>query len=269
MSERSASTVAVLVEGPVARTGGALLAAAQHVLVLERRRVHLAVAGALEARAQAVARCARSSRISSGSTSRVPGGIGVCHARGLLALTATRHALGGHALDARAERPQPLVDPLVAAVDLADVADLGRALGAQRRDEHRHAGPDVRALHALAVKPARAAYDRAMRVADDHPSAHGDELVHEERAGSRTSSRGSAPGRRPAWPSRARCWSGRPGRPATGRPRSSRRRRPRPTSRAAAGRRARSRRCPRTRCRHAEALERQPGHAQVVGGRSP
>ena len=36
------------------------------------------------------------------------------------------------ALDPGAERAQALVDPLVAAVDLADVADLGRALGAER-----------------------------------------------------------------------------------------------------------------------------------------
>ena len=55
-----------------------------------------------------------------------------------------------------------------------------RALGAQRRDEQRHAGADVGALHALAVKPARAAHDRAVRVADDHPSAHRDQLVDEE-----------------------------------------------------------------------------------------
>src|SRR6185436_8604554 len=92
------------------------------------------------------------------------------------------HALRGDTLDPRAQQPQPLVDPLVAAVDLTDVADLGGPLRAERRDEDRHAGPDVRALHALAVKTARAAYDRTVRVADDHPSAHRDQLVDEVEA---------------------------------------------------------------------------------------
>src|SRR3954470_19605369 len=92
------------------------------------------------------------------------------------------YALRGDALDARAQEPQPLIDPLVPAVDLADVPDLRLAVGAQRRDEDRHARPDVRALHPLAVKPARAAYDRAVRVADDHPSAHRDQLVDEVEA---------------------------------------------------------------------------------------
>src|SRR5437763_4100508 len=94
----------------------------------------------------------------------------------------SRDALSGHALDPRAQRAQPLVDPLVAAVDLADVADLRLPVRAQRRDEHRHSGADVGALHALAVKTARAADHRAMRIAEDHPSAHGDELVDEEQA---------------------------------------------------------------------------------------
>jgi hypothetical protein len=44
----------VLVEQPVARAGGALVAPAQHLLVLERRRPDLAVAGALEAGAHPV-----------------------------------------------------------------------------------------------------------------------------------------------------------------------------------------------------------------------
>src|SRR4051812_30826218 len=83
-----------------------------------------------------------------------------------------RDALGSHALDPRAERAQPLVDPLVAAVDLADVADLRLALGAERGDEHRHAGADVGALHALAAKPPRAADDRPVPSAEDDPMAH-------------------------------------------------------------------------------------------------
>src|SRR5439155_26243279 len=90
--------------------------------------------------------------------------------------------LGGHALDVRAELLEALVDPLVAAVDLTDVADLRLAIGAQRRDEHGHAGADVGALHARAVKPARTAYHRAMGIAQQDPSAHVHELVHEEEA---------------------------------------------------------------------------------------
>ena len=43
-----------LVEEPVARAGRALVADAQHLLVLERGRPHLAVAGALEGAAQAL-----------------------------------------------------------------------------------------------------------------------------------------------------------------------------------------------------------------------
>ena len=54
------------------------------------------------------------------------------------------HRLRGDALDARAEGLKALVDALVAAVDLADVADLQAALGAEGRDEHGHAGADVR-----------------------------------------------------------------------------------------------------------------------------
>src|SRR5262245_36367999 len=56
------------------------------------------------------------------------------------------------ALNPGSERAQPFVDPLVATVDLADVADRRRALGAQAGDQHRHARADVGALHALAVE---------------------------------------------------------------------------------------------------------------------
>src|ERR671916_1171044 len=105
------------------------------------------------------------SRISSGRTSRVPLGVGW--------IVDTRLTLRDLALDARPERAQALVDPLVPAVDLADVVDLRLALRAQRRDQHRHAGTDVGALHALAVKPARTAHDRTMRIAEQDPSAHG------------------------------------------------------------------------------------------------
>ena len=77
---------------------------------------------------------------------------------------------------------QPLVDALVPAVDLPDVPDRRRALGAERGDHHRHAGADVRALEPLAVQPRRAGDDGAMRVAEDDSRAHRDELVDEEQA---------------------------------------------------------------------------------------
>ena len=50
------------------------------------------------------------------------------------------------------------------------------------RDQHRHAGADVRALHPLAVELRRAVHDRPVRVAEDDPRAHVDELVDEEQA---------------------------------------------------------------------------------------
>ncbi len=69
---------------------------------------------------------ARASRVSSGSTSRVPLGIGwIIATRGYaLAAALCRDGLCGHTLDLRTEVAQALVDPLIAAVDLADVADL-------------------------------------------------------------------------------------------------------------------------------------------------
>src|SRR3954466_3568583 len=42
-----------------------------------------------------------------------------------------------------AERVETLVDALVAALDLPDVVDEARALGAESGQQHRHAGPDV------------------------------------------------------------------------------------------------------------------------------
>src|SRR5207253_2671332 len=84
------------------------------------------------------------------------------------------------ALNPGPEPAQPLVDPLVAAVDLADVADRRRAVRAQARDQHRHPGPDVRALRTLPVQLRGARDDDAVRVADDDPGAHPDQLVHEE-----------------------------------------------------------------------------------------
>src|SRR2546430_13064630 len=101
---------------------------------------------------------ARSSRISSGSTSRVPLGV-----RWIMStLTLRVGGLGGHALDARAEVAQALVDALVAAVDLAHVLDLAVPVGTERRDQHRHPGTDVRGRQRPGPQPARAIHDRTV-----------------------------------------------------------------------------------------------------------
>src|SRR3954454_16592037 len=90
--------------------------------------------------------------------------------------------LDGYALDSGNEVPQALVDALVAAVDLPDVADLRTPLGAQRGEQDRHPGTDVRGLDALTAQAAGAVDDRAVRVAQGDVGAHQDELVDEEHA---------------------------------------------------------------------------------------
>src|SRR6478736_4364123 len=88
-----------------------------------------------------------------------------------------------HALDFGAERAEALVDALVAALDLSDVVDDALAFGTQRREEHGHAGPNVRRFDAAAVQLARADDDGTMGVAEYDARAHPDQLVHEEQAG--------------------------------------------------------------------------------------
>src|SRR5207342_1297675 len=85
-------------------------------------------------------------------------------------------------LDACAERTQSFVDALVAAVDLADVADRRSPLGAEGGDDHRHTSTDVRALETLPVERCRPRYDSSMRITEDDSRSHRDELVHEEEA---------------------------------------------------------------------------------------
>ena len=126
-----------LVEEAIGDRGAALVTAGQHLLVLDRRRRHLAVAEALE-RVDQGELSVRNSRISSGRMSRVPGGIGwvmditppkcvrFASAFGGPASGGTADladAYAGTGSDAtrsilRAQVPQALVDPLVAAVDL-------------------------------------------------------------------------------------------------------------------------------------------------------
>ena len=51
--------------------------------------------------------------------------------------------IGAEAPDGTAEVAQPFVDALVATVDVAHVADLGRPVRAQGGDQHRHPRTDV------------------------------------------------------------------------------------------------------------------------------
>src|SRR5687768_1470116 len=85
-------------------------------------------------------------------------------------------------LDARAQRTQAVVDPLVASLDLRDVVDVALAFGAERGDEQTRAGPDVRRLHHARVQPRRADHDGAVRIAQHDARAHADDLVGEEHA---------------------------------------------------------------------------------------
>src|SRR5713101_1523103 len=83
-------------------------------------------------------------------------------------------------LDLGSHRPQPLIDPLVAPLDLADVVDHGMALGSQRREQHRHSSPDVRAVHHAAVQRRGPGDHRPVGIAQHNACAHADQLVHEE-----------------------------------------------------------------------------------------
>ena len=93
-----------------------------------------------------------------------------------------RFRIVSHSLDLCAKRPEPLLDPLVAAVDLADVVDHAAALRAQGGDQQRHAGADIRAGQPLrlAVELAGSDHHGAVRVAQHDLGAHGDQPVDEE-----------------------------------------------------------------------------------------
>src|SRR5882757_9949106 len=66
-----------------------------------------------------------------------------------------------HPRDLCAERVQPLLDPLIAALDLDGIVDGGGALGANRGQQHRHAGADIGRGYRRAAQPAGARDDRA------------------------------------------------------------------------------------------------------------
>src|SRR4029450_2010182 len=60
--------------------------------------------------------------------------------------------LGRDSFDARAEAAQARIDRLVAAIDVANVVDLARPVGADGGDQHRHAGADIGRRQALAAQ---------------------------------------------------------------------------------------------------------------------
>src|SRR5215212_5582209 len=170
MSERSTST---LLCSSNSRYAGSAAAASPRASVVSYSSAGVATSPYPRASNTARIRSviARSSRISSGRTSRVPEGIG-----SIIALP----WLGLDALDARAEVAQALVDPLVPAVDLPHVVDLALALGTQGGDQDRHAGADVGRGQARPAQPPRPDHDRPVRVADRDLGAHRDQFVDEE-----------------------------------------------------------------------------------------
>ena len=121
-----------------------------------------------------------------------------------------------------AERAQALVDALVAAVD------LGRRCRSSTRPPRRaprSASPCRRGCPGSSSRSPyslrRAGDDRAVRVAEDDPRAHADELVDEEEPALEHLLEDQHRAVRLRGGRRPRSRSGRPGRPATGRPRSS------------------------------------------------
>src|SRR4026209_1938844 len=84
--------------------------------------------------------------------------------------------------DRRAEGVEPLIDALVAALDLADVVDEARTIRAECGPQHSHSGAHVGGFEEGATKPRGAVYQRPVRVAKDDTSAHRRKLVDEEHA---------------------------------------------------------------------------------------
>ena len=87
-----------------------------------------------------------------------------------------------YALDMSSEQPQPVVDVLVATVDLADISDVGGSLCGQGSYQHCHTRPDVGTVHSFAVEAGRSADDRTVRIAKRDPRTHRNQFVNEEEA---------------------------------------------------------------------------------------
>src|SRR4051812_6896678 len=82
--------------------------------------------------------------------------------------------------DTSPQRIEPLLDPLVSAIDLMDVVDDALPFRAERGQEQGHAGADVGAGDLGALQASAADDDGAMRIAEDDPRPHRDQLVREE-----------------------------------------------------------------------------------------
>src|SRR5262252_5627568 len=86
------------------------------------------------------------------------------------------------ALDFRAQRAEPLIDALVAALDLSYVVDHRIPLGRQGGEQNGHAGADVGALDLPSPQLRRARDHGAMWIAEHDARSHADQLVHEKEA---------------------------------------------------------------------------------------
>src|SRR5947208_2674067 len=84
------------------------------------------------------------------------------------------------AIDVRAEGAQAFVDSFVALVDLVHGADRRRAFRAEARQQHRHPGTNVRALHPLPTQLRGPGDNGTVRIAEDDAGSHAHELVREE-----------------------------------------------------------------------------------------
>ena len=82
---------------------------------------------------------------------------------------------GPSTLDVRAERVQPFVDALIAALDLGDVVDGALPFRAECREQHRHARANVRRLEDGRAK-ARWAATSARCGSQDDARSHPHEL---------------------------------------------------------------------------------------------
>ena len=79
-----------------------------------------------------------------------------------------------------AQAAEPLVDLLVAAVDLLDIVDGASAFGGKGGDEERHARPDIRRADGRAIERRGAGDNGAVRIAQHDRRAHGDEFVNKK-----------------------------------------------------------------------------------------
>src|SRR6267154_352364 len=75
--------------------------------------------------------------------------------------------------DRGSQRVEAFVDTLVTALDLSDVVDEARPVGAERREEKRHSSANVRRFQERPSQSRRAGNQRAVRIAEHDSRAHG------------------------------------------------------------------------------------------------